>query len=411
MIESRGRTLSWLSVVLVASSLVMGAADARAQGPRPVPGAARTWVGSWSAAPVVGSGTGFSDRTLREVVHTSVGGDQVRIRLTNAFGTDGVVVDRTTVGAQSSGAALVTGTERPVTFGGQTEVVLPAGAEVLSDPVPMTARGGQDLAVSLYVPGSTGPATRHPLAMATSYLAAGDHAADSGADAFTATTSAWYLLDGVDVRALPGIRAVVAFGDSITDGAQSTVDANRRYPDDLARRLKDRGLSVLNEGISGNRVLTDADGSGVSAQARFDRDVVGQTGVRDVIFLEGINDIGHNLGPVSGEPVTAQDLIAGMTNLTTRAHAHGLRIIGATMTPIGGSKYDNPEAEAKRQAVNAWIRTSAGFDGVVDFDAVTRDPASPARFLPAYDSGDHLHPDDAGYQAMADAVDLRLLTR
>jgi lysophospholipase L1-like esterase len=282
---------------------------------------------------------------------------------------------------------------------------------VLSDPVPLTVVAGQDLAVSLYVPGPTGPATRHPLAMATSYLASGDHAADTGADAFGATTSAWYLLDGVDVHARHGARAVVAFGDSITDGAQSTVDANRRYPDDLARRLGGRRLSVLNEGISGNRLLTDAGGSGVSAQARFDRDVLGQTGVRDVIFLEGINDIGHNLGPVSGEPVTTQDLITGMTNIITRAHAHGLRIIGATLTPIGGSKYDSPEAETKRQAVNARIRTSDAFDGVVDFDAVTRDPADPARYLPAYDSGDHLHPGDAGYQAMADAIDLRLLYR
>jgi lysophospholipase L1-like esterase len=166
---------------------------------------------------------------------------------------------------------------------------------------------------------------------------------------------------------------------------------------------------VLNQGASGNRLLTDAGGSGVSAQARFDRDVVAQTGVRTVILLEGINDIGHDQGPVSGAPVTVADLIAGLTNIVQRAHSHGLRIIGGTLTPVGGSKYDSPAAEAKRQAVNAWIRTSGAFDGVADFDAAVRDPLDPARFLPAYDSGDHLHPDDAGYQAMADAVDLRRL--
>lgn len=411
MFNSAGRGVSLVSATLIVSAVLMGAPPARAEGPRPVPDVARTWVGSWSAAPVIGKGSGFSDRTLREIVHTSMGGDRVRIRLTNAFGTDRLVVDGAAVGARSSGAALVTGTARPVTFGGERKVVVPADSEVLSDPVPLTVVAGQDLAVSLYVSGLTGPAARHPTALTTSYLADGDHAADTGADAFTATTSSWFLLDGVDVRALHGTRAVVAFGDSITDGVRSTFDADRRYPDDLARRLDGRRLSVLNEGINGNQVLTDTGGSGVSALARFDRDALGQTGVRDVIFLDGINDIGHNAVGVSGEPVTAQDLITAMTNLITRAHAHGVRIIGATLTPIGGSKYDVPEAEAKRQAVNDWIRTSGAFDGVVDFDAVTRDPADLTRFLPAYDGGDHLHPDDAGYQAMADAIDLRLLYR
>lgn len=400
-----------VSAAVVASTAVGGAPRALAVEPQPAVGISRTWVGAWSAAPVTGTGSGFGDQTLREVVHTTMGGDQVRIRLTNAFGADGLVIGGATIGVRATGATLAAGTERPVTFGGARTVVLPAGSDVLSDPVSLAVPVGQDLAVSLYLPRSTGAATRHPLAMATSYLATGDHAADADGGAFTSKASSWYLIGGLDVRATPGTRAVVTFGDSITDGAQSTVDANRRYPDDLARRLHGRGLSVLNEGISGNRVLTDAGGSGVSAQARFDRDVLGQTGVRDVLFLEGINDIGHNAGPVSGEPVTAGDLIAGMTNLIARAHAHGLRITGCTLTPIGGSKYDTPEAEQKRQAVNAWIRTSRAFDGVVDFDAVTRDPADPTRYLPAYDSGDHLHPGDAGYQAMADAIDLRLLYR
>lgn len=411
MVGSTVRGLALLSAAAVAAGVATGAPHARADRQRPPAQAARAWVGSWSTAPTIGSGSGFSDRTLREVVHTSMGGDEVRIRLTNAFGTDGIVIDGVTAGLRSTGAALVPGTERPVTFDGAARVVLPAGAEVLSDPVPLGVAAGQDLAVSLYVPGSTGAATRHGGAYATSYTASGDHAGDTDGAAFTSTITSWYLLDGVDVRARPGAGAVVALGDSITDGTNSTVDANHRYPDDLARRLRGRGLSVLNEGISGNRVLTDAGGSGVNAQSRFDRDVLGQTGVRDVVFLEGINDIGHDLGPVSGEPLNVDDLIAGIRNIINRAHAHGLRIIGGTLTPIGGSKYDSPEAEAERQAVNAWIRTSGAFDGIADFDAATRDPADPARYLPAYDSGDHLHPNDAGYQVMADTIDLRTLYR
>lgn len=411
MVGSTVRGPALLSAVAVIAGVVTGAPHARADRQRPPAQAARAWVGSWSTAPVAGSGSGFSDRTLREIVHTGMGGDEVRIRLTNAFGADGIVVDGVTAGLRVSGATLASGTVRPVTFDGGRRVVLPAGAEVLSDPVPLGVAAGQDLAVSLYVPGSTGPATRHPGAYTTSYTAAGDHAGDPDAGAFTSTITSWYLLDGVDVRARPGTGAVVALGDSITDGTNSTVDANRRYPDDLARRLHGRGLSVLNEGISGNRVLTDAGGSGVGAQSRFDRDVLGQAGVRDVVFLEGINDIGHDLGPVSGEPLTVDDLIAGIRNIINRAHAHGLRIIGGTLTPIGGSKYDSPEAEAKRQAVNAWIRTSGAFDGVADFDAAVRDPADPARYLPAYDSGDHLHPNDTGYQVMADSIDLRTLYR
>jgi lysophospholipase L1-like esterase len=371
--------------------------------PRP----ARAWVGSWSTTPLPGT-TGFTDRTLREIVHLGMGGDQLRIRLTDAFGTDGVVVDGVTAGLRGAGAALVTGTLRAVTFGGSRDVILAAGADVLSDPVELPVAAGQDVAISLYVHGTADAATRHGGAYTTSFSAAGDHAGDAGGEAFTSTTTSWSLLDGIDVRAAPA-HAVVALGDSLTDGTASTVDANRRYTDDLARRIGGRGPSVLNQGASGNRLLSDAGGSGVSAQARFDRDVVAQTGVRTVILLEGINDIGHDQGPVSGAPVTVADVIAGLTNLVQRAHAHGLRIIGGTLTPFGGSKYDSAAAEAKRQAVNAWIRTSGAFDGVADFDAAVRDPVDPARFLPTYDSGDHLHPDDAGYQAMADVVDLRRL--
>ncbi len=406
---------SWKPLVLLVAALVAGGAAAVAAGTPGTPAAQRpspNWVGAWSTTPVVGS-TSFDDQTLREIVHTSVGGDDVRIRLTNAFGTDGLVVDHVTVGVRQSGAALVPGTERAITFHGAQSVTIPAGAEAFSDPVPLAVPAEDDLAISVHVPDPTGPATRHPGAYATSYAAAGDHAAEAGAAAFTSTLSSWYLLDGVDVQSSQVAGAVVTLGDSITDGTNSTVDADRRYPDDLARRLlggpPGHRMAVLNEGASGNRLLTDAGSSGISAQARFDRDVLGQTGVRDVILLEGINDIGHNLSAVSGQPVTAADLIEALSNIIRAAHENGLRIIGATLTPIGGSKYDSPEAEAKRQAVNTWIRTSGSYDGIVDFDQVTRDPAQPSRYLPAFDSGDHLHPNDLGYQAMADAINLNLL--
>jgi lysophospholipase L1-like esterase len=371
-----------------------------------------TWVGSWAAAPMF-SGSGFTDRTLREIVRTSLGGDQVVIRATNVFGTSPVTFTHVTVGVRETGAALADGSPLTVTFGGAQQVTVPAGQELRSDPVPLVVGPEQDLVVSLYVPDSVAAATRHAIANTTSYEAAGDHAADTDATAFTSTSTVWYLLVGVDVWATRPAGTVVAFGDSITDGVNSTLDGNRSYPQDLARRLRARpvapALSVLNEGISGNRVLTDADGASQSALHRFDRDVFDQAGLRDVIFLEGINDIGHNLGPDGTEPVTVDQLVAAMKALIAETHRHGVRIIGGTLTPIGGSKYDTPEAEAKRQAVNDWIRDHHAFDGIADFDAVVRDPTEPARIAPRYDSGDGLHPNDAGYQAMADAIDLELL--
>jgi len=346
-------------------------------------------------------------------VHVGLGGNEIRVRVTNAFGVDGVRLDDVRVGLRQAGAALVTGTERAVTFGGLPQVTLAAGAQVLSDPVALAVQAGQDLAISMYVPGSVVAPTRHSGALTTSYSAAGAHSGEAAADAFTSTATSWFLLDGVDVRTTARAGAVVAIGDSITEGTCSTVDANRRFPDDLARRILDahpaRPLSVLNVGTSGNRLVSDAGTNGVSAQARFERDVLAQSGARAVILLEGINDIGHNVGPVGADPVTPQDLIAAMSNIVRAAHAAGLRIIGGTLLPIAGSKYDNPEAETKRQAVNDWIRRGGVFDAIVDFDTALRDPADPARYLPAYDCGDHLHPSDAGYQAMADATDLRVL--
>jgi lysophospholipase L1-like esterase len=403
--QVRRRSPLFTAALLAAAGIALAVhphpVAAQPKGPQPA------WIGAWQAAPQLGTGS-FTDRTYREIVHPTLSGDQVRVRLTNAFGTDGLPIGRVTAGIRSSGAALAD--EHPVTFGGAASVIVPAGAEELSDPVALRVTEGQDLAISVYVPGTVSAPTRHGTANTTSYYTAGDHADETAATAYTSTTTSWYLLDGVDVRTVPAARAVVALGDSITDGAYATLDANSNYPDDLAVRLRGRHISVLNAGIGGNRVATDAGTSGVGVQSRFARDVLAQSGVRTVIFLEGINDIGHNTGPVSGTAVTAADLIAGMTNLIRQAHERGLRIVGGTILPFKGAGYYTDDGEAKRQAVNAWIRTSGAFDGVVDFDAALRDPADPSRYLPVYDHGDHLHPNDAGYQAMANAIDLRLLS-
>ena len=362
-------------------------------------------VGSWGAS-ADRTTASLNEQTVRNIVHTSIGGAGLRIRLSNAFGSQPVAFGRAYVGVQQSGAAVVPGSNRQVTFGGNPSVTIPVGAEVLSDPLPGKFPAQQNLAVSLYLQGTTGTVTGHNLALQTSYLASsGDHAAEEGDTAFTTTISQWYWLDGVVLTEPRTVDAVATLGDSITDGFRSTADTNRRWPDVLARRVLRRPekgqMGVLNEGISGNRVLVDGDG--VSAQARFDRDVLAQPGVETAIVLEGINDLRL------GEAVSADQLIAGYRQLIARAHAEGTCIVGGTMTPFQGDFLYSEQREASREAANAFIRTSGEFDGVVDFDRVTRDPADPKRFLPLYDSGDHLHPSDAGYQAMGDAVNLKLL--
>lgn len=296
-------------------------------------------------------------------------------------------------------------------------VEIPPGAEALSDPVQLHIAPLQDLAVSIYLPQATGPATQHALGRQVNYVASGDHSLDANAGAFTTQTRSWYFLDDVDVQATNRDRGtVVAFGDSITDGFNSTVNANPRWPNDLARRLAalhGTTMSVVDEGISGNRVLNDSICCGVNALARFDRDVLTQSGVKDVILLEGINDIGFSQlnSPLTAPAtnVSAAEIIAGYQQLITQAHAAGVEIFGGTLTPFQGAGYYTAAGEAKREAVNNWIRTSHAFDGVIDFDRAVRDPANPLVFLPAYDSGDHLHPNDAGYQAMAQAINLAML--
>jgi lysophospholipase L1-like esterase len=362
----------------------------------------------------------LSDQTLRQIVHTSIGGERVRVVLSNVYGTAPLDVGAGAVALRDGDSRLAAATIKPLTFDGKKAAAVLPGAVLVSDPVDMHLPPLADLAIDLYITGDIGlgssPATTHNGASQTNYVSPRGNHVGEPAMTVEKQTGAWFNLARVEVAAPSGARAVVTFGDSITDGARSTPDTNNRWPDELARRLAGQKsgarvtaqsggarVAVLNAGISGNRVL--GDGAGISALARFDKDVLLQTGVTHVIVMEGINDIG--LARSNPTP-TADDLIAGHRQLIARAHARGLKIYGATLTPFEGAAYYTPEGEAKRQALNNWIRTSREYDGVIDFDAVTRDPAAPSKFLPAADSGDHLHPGDAGYKSMGDAVDLGL---
>jgi lysophospholipase L1-like esterase len=371
------------------------------------------WVTTWGASPVAPlpantTNPGFTNQTVRLIAHTSVGGSEVRVRLSNVFGTDSLVVGAAHIALRSKDANTAPGSDHPLTFGGSATVTIPPGAFVVSDAAALAVPAQGDLAVSLFLPGPTGQATWHPAAHDTNYVsAAGDFTARSDMPV-DHTVASWFYLSDIEVRAAKRTPAIVTFGDSITDGTNSTNDANHRWPNFLFQRLIDRhmDIAVVDQGIGGNRVLHDL--TGPNGLARFDRDVLAQTGVQFVTVLLGINDIGRSdVGPPLN-PVTADEIIAGHKQMITRAHAKGLKIIGCTLTPFEGAGYFRPEGEAKRQAVNTFIRAGGWYDGVIDFDAATRDPNHPARFLPAYDSGDHLHPNDAGYQAMANAIDLSL---
>jgi lysophospholipase L1-like esterase len=404
---------------------------ARPQAPAPgatvAPGAAVAPEGSACAPAVFGPAPGrggpgggreggpppaplnFKNQTLRQIVRVSLGGDRVRVVFSNAFGTIPLEIGAAHVALRERDAAIQTKSDRPLTFEGRTSTFIAAGAVALSDPVALTVPGAADLAIDLYLPGdtaaSTSPLTTHQGALQMNYISAeGNHAGEADL-AGAATTQQWFFLARVEVAAPGTAGAVVAFGDSITDGTRSTPGTNNRWPNELARRLAAQKISlgVLNEGIAGNRVLCD--GAGVSALARFDRDVLVQPGAKYVVVLESINDIG--IGRSSAVP-SAADLIAAHRQLIERAHAHGLQIYGGTLTPFDGAAYFTPEGEAKRQAVNEFIRTGKAYDGVVDFDAAVRDPAAPSKIQQRFNPGDNLHMNDAGYQAMAAAVDLGL---
>jgi lysophospholipase L1-like esterase len=384
------------------------------------------WIATWATSPSTASAEArmrsmrleFNEQTLREIVHISLGGERFRVRLSNVFGTKELAIGGAHLGLRAGGSKIAPGSDRALTFSGRPAVKIPAGAQVLSDPVDLKAAASADLAVSIYLPG--GPAiasTVHYSAMQTSYIGPGDL---TGAAELPETPNLgqWPYLVGVDVMAPKEAFTIVTLGDSITDGARSANDANRRWMNILANRLladpKKAHIAVVNAGIGGNRILHDGAGSpgpqyGPSALARMERDALSQPGVKYIIMLEGVNDIGHPGGgaPMS-EDVTAEDMIAGLKQVIERAHEKGIKVIGGTIMPFttAGSPKD-----VKRLAVNEWIRTGKGFDGIVDFDQLVRDPKNPSSFLKVYDSGDHLHPNDAGHKAMGEAVDLKLFAK
>jgi len=374
------------------------------------------WVGTWATADYDRDNTvkhdlSNQDITLRQIVHVSLGGPFVRVELSNAFGTEPLVIGAAHIALAGKSGDIDLLTANALTFGGQPSVSIPPGAEIVSDPVALKLPAFADLAISLFLPAQPlSHISVHNSAYQTNYIAPGNLVGEKSlpdAKKF----SNWFFLKAVDVQLPANDASIVAFGDSITDGTRSTPDQNNRWPDFLARRLqankKTANLGVLNAGIGGNRVLHD--NTGPSALARFDRDVISLAGVKYLIILESINDIGHAADPNKPyDIVTADDLIAGLSQLARRAHTHGIKIFGATLTPYLPAGYSSPAGEAMRSAVNEWVRTTKELDGYIDFDLATRDPAHPASFLPDNDCGDHLHPNDAGYKAMGDAIDLKL---
>lgn len=388
------------------------------------------WVTTWSTANAASERPAeFANQTIREVVHITIGGSAVRLRLSNTFGRHAVRFDAVFVGLQQEGPTLVRGSNHEVIFGGSRSISIPEGAEVLSDPLPFVAGSEQNLVISLFTAGETGPATMHGSAFETNYVSGvGNFASQEDGNGFVdtngskssgaKTTGSWYFLSAVEVLASAGAKgALVALGDSITDGASSRPDKNERWTDVLARRLLANHIemAVLNAGIGGNRVLTTSPCWGQNALARMGRDVLAQTGIEAVILFEGTNDIGQpdtpaaNTNPcLSRTPVTADEIIAGYKQIVVRAHARRLKIFGATILPYQGFGGWTAAGEAKRVAVNQWIRTSGAFDGVIDFDSALRDSTNPSRMAPEYDGGDHLHPGTVGHEAMGNAVDLAL---
>lgn len=375
------------------------------------------WVGTWSTSMVAaepGAPRGHPVMSLRNVVHISVGGSAVRIHLSNAFGERPLTVSRATVALAAAPGSPdgAPGSMRALTFRDRRSVTVPAGGSTVSDAVRLKVPGAVDLLITTYSPTPSGGVTYHPHSRQISYAAEGDHAGDVSGAAFTEQSPYWRYLSAVDVWTTGDRGAVVALGDSITDGVRSTTGANRRWTDFLADRLlKTRGaprLGVLNQGISGNRILVDGVGrhvtSGQSGLKRMNRDALSLSGASAVVVALGVNDILRD--PGAGNP---EAIIQGLRTITERAHAHGLHVVGATLAPFGGHRGFTPQREAVRQRVNAAIRSGSVFDAVVDFDRALSDPSAPDRLLPLYDSGDHLHPGDAGNQAIGDAFDLNLL--
>ena len=392
--------------------LIVAASPAQSAPPQSAP----HWVAAWSAAPDQ-EGPPLSAKTIRQIVRPSIGGSSVRLRLSNLYGTAAVTIGPVRVAKHAGESAIQPGTDRAVTFGGKPIVTIAQGADMLSDPVAFQVTAFEQLAISSYIVDSSKASTLHGVGMQTAYIADGEVTAAPKLAGSETDTSRYFLTD-VDVAANVDARTVVVIGDSITDGVGSALDLNRRWPDALAERLQaDRllaSIAVVNSGIAGNRLLNDASAPfvGPSMLSRLDRDALSKPGVGWILLLSGSNDISASdmLGTPK-EKVTAQQIIAGMQKLIARAHAKGIKVYGATVLPKAGVAkpfIHTAEAQAKRIELNEWIRSSGAFDAVVDFERLMRDPARPDHLAPAYDSGDHLHPSDAGYQAMAAAIDLRV---
>jgi len=378
------------------------------------------WVASWAAVPD-SAGPPLQAQTVRQVIRTSLGGSSLRIRLSNLFGTGPVIIGPVHVALHDDDSAIVSGSDHALTFDGKSVVTVAKGDSVLSDPVKMEVKALQELAVSLYLPTHTGPTTIHGIALQTAYITRTGDATAAKVFPVGETLENRFFLTDVEVLSSADDHAIVIIGDSITDGVGSTEDSNRRWPDALAARLQGdpalASIAVVNAGISGNRILNDGAGPpfiGPSVLSRFDRDALSKPGVHWILFMAGINDISAaGILATPKDHVSAQQIIDGMKVLIARAHKKGTKMWGATLLPFNNIKglAHLEGAEAKRQTVNAWIRTAGKFDAVADFDRVIRDPAHPTRFLPAFDSGDHLHPNDAGYAAMAASLDLRLFNQ
>ena len=370
------------------------------------------WVSAWYAPPMVSlddglSHRGFSNQTIRMVIHPHMEGDKLRIHLSNAFGDKFVTFKEVQVAISASGAAITPGTSRVVTFDGKKSIKIPKGKALESDPISLILKQGQSVTVSLFVNQASGPVTWHRYSMQDAYMAAGNHTSDRRGALFNKTDQSWFWLNEVDVRATSSVKGTIAvIGDSIVNGNHSKVNENHRWPDDLAKRLnaeRPNTWSIVNSGISANRLLSQSPAIGEKPANRIQRDAFDLTGIKGVIISEGLNDIRHN-----PDQVTSAQIINEMKKLSSEGHKRGLKVYGATLVPYKGAKLYTEAGEKTRERVNHWIRTSGAFDGVLDFDKALRDPKDPKQYRPDCHAPDHFHPNDKGYQVMADSINLSI---